>query len=212
MIRQSPDGREHARKHWASDPAIGKVSLPKGGRTPDIRRAECASGALRPRERENPHALARRCIDRVGNRRANRRHTRLTHARRSFGARHDVDLDLRHQAPWTALEHFLGHGNGGDRAGRARVERQVRDLPDPGADPAVIVLARTIATPSTAWEAAEPRAGELSRSVKAAMPDRQPRSGQWRYGRTLYTTSCSRACWTTFRPKSVFGPTSVTGA
>ena len=55
-------------------------------------------------------------------------------------------------------------------------------------------------------------AGELSRSVKAAMPDRQPRSGQWRYGRTLYTTSCSRACWTTFRPKSVFGPTSVTGA
>jgi len=29
-------------------------------------------------------------------RRANWRHARLTHARRSFGARHDVDLDLRH--------------------------------------------------------------------------------------------------------------------
>ena len=32
-----------------------------------------------------------------------------------------------------------------------------------------------------------------------------------RYGRTLYTTSCSRTCPTTFRPKSSFGPTSVTG-
>jgi hypothetical protein len=33
-----------------------------------------------------------------------------------------------------------------------------------------------------------------------------------RYGRTLYTTSCSRACPTTFRPKSRFGATSVAGA
>jgi hypothetical protein len=32
------------------------------------------------------------------------------------------------------------------------------------------------------------------------------------YGRTLYTTSCSRACSTTLSPKSSFGPTSVTGA
>jgi Enoyl-(Acyl carrier protein) reductase len=37
-------------------------------------------------------------------------------------------------------------------------------------------------------------------------------SGQRRYDRTLYTMSCSRACSTTFSPKSSFGPTSVTGA
>jgi hypothetical protein len=33
-----------------------------------------------------------------------------------------------------------------------------------------------------------------------------------RYERTLNTTSCSRACSTTFRPNSSFGATSVTGA
>ena len=37
-------------------------------------------------------------------------------------------------------------------------------------------------------------------------------STQWRYCRTLYTTSCSRTCPTTLRPKSASGPTSVAGA
>ena len=38
------------------------------------------------------------------------------------------------------------------------------------------------------------------------------RGGHRRYDRTLKTTSCSRACSTTFSPKSSFGATSVTGA
>jgi hypothetical protein len=37
-------------------------------------------------------------------------------------------------------------------------------------------------------------------------------SGQRRYDRTLYTVSCSRACLTTFTPKSSSGLTSLTGA
>jgi hypothetical protein len=89
-------------------------------------------------------------------------------------------------------------------------------VPDRGADRAVIVLGphhrKANTTLILGRKAAEPRAGEPDLSVKAALQDRQPRSGQWRYGRTLYTTSCSRACWTTFRPKSAFGPTSVAGA
>src|SRR5829696_1403817 len=54
------------------------------------------SNALIAREREDAHALARCGVDRVGDRRPDRRHARLTHPGRPLGAWHDVNFHLRH--------------------------------------------------------------------------------------------------------------------
>ena len=54
------------------------------------------SNALIAREREDAHALARCGVDRVGDRRPDRRHTRLADPCRPLGAWNHVDFHLRH--------------------------------------------------------------------------------------------------------------------
>ena len=71
------------------------------------------SGALRPRERQDAHALPSGCVDGVGHSRPDWRDARLSHACRSLGAWHDVDLDLRHLVEaqnFIAVEVALLHG------------------------------------------------------------------------------------------------------
>src|SRR5262249_22370533 len=72
-------------------------------------------------------------------------------------------------------------------------------------------------TPALARNRARPGRKGIGRGLHRARdvlgaPSGAAWSGQRRYDRTLYTMSCSRACSTTFSPKSSFGPTSVTGA
>src|SRR5215207_2322596 len=79
-------------------------AAPGSSRTTSGRRIVTLSGhsppppskALIAREREDAYALARCGVDRVGDRRPDRRHARLTHPGRPLGAWHDVDFHLRH--------------------------------------------------------------------------------------------------------------------